>query len=105
MLPTMEVPAPIEQTVSGRAGALGEGAGSAGRGGGGAAVTAGLAGAGGGGAAGAGSGLPLKLLSMGTPSLRVGIPAFRHDRNHASSPRGRAFVRIRLWLCPQPDEA
>jgi hypothetical protein len=63
MLPTIEVPAPIEQMASGRAGAPADGAGSADRGGG-ATARLGLAGIGGGDAW---SGLPLKLLSMRFP--------------------------------------
>src|SRR5215470_9940506 len=94
MLPTIEVPAPIEQmVVSGRAGAPGEGAGSAGRGaGGGAAVTAGFTGAGVG-VAGAGSGLPLKLLSMGSPPRSVSGFSRRDSVAIALTPRRRAAAR------------
>src|SRR5215470_16884473 len=96
MLPTIEVPAPIEQmVVSGRAGAPGEGAGSVGRGaGGGAAVTAGFTGAGVG-VAGAGSGLPLKLLSMGSPPRSVSgfVSRFRDSVAIAVTPRRRAAAR------------
>src|SRR5689334_10411593 len=94
MLPTIDVPAPIEQTVSGRGGAPvaggGAAAGSDGRGGG-AVATVGLSGAGGG-----VSGLPLKLLSMLLPLLNArGIPVFRRDATQALS-RRRATVRTSL---------
>src|SRR5438132_5836211 len=104
MLPTIDVPEPIEQTASGRAGVPAAGAaaaaGSGGRGGGAATPTSGFAGVGGG-----ASGLPLKLLSMSLPLLLVGIPAFRHDAVQASASRRRATFRISLRHCPQRREA
>src|SRR5437588_1620330 len=80
MLPTIDVPEPIEQTASGRAGVPAAGAaaaaGSGGRGGGAATPTSGFAGVGGG-----ASGLPLKLLSMSLPLVLVGIPAIPTRRD------------------------
>src|ERR1700720_4940395 len=74
MLPTIDVPEPIEQMASGRAGVPAAGAavaaGSGGRGGGAVTATSGFAGVDGG-----ASGLPLKLLSMSLPLVLVGIPA------------------------------
>src|ERR1700736_18064 len=102
MLRTIDVPEPIEQMASGRAGVPAAGAavaaGSGGRGGGAVTATSGFAGGDGG-----APGLPLQVLSMSLPLVLVRIPdnppttRYRPLRRAGARRSGQAFA-----IAPSP---